>query len=434
MSTCAKCGGSLSNPFDFSNISGDTCQCNTGGLVLEGETLPNQTCCVVSVNGKTGVVVLNIDDIDLLGNQFFTNALVWASLSASTPIVFDNLSGLIYHADSGVVAGTYGSSSEIPIITVNSTGHVTNMQTTPIKVNYAYGDNLEALGELIGEGFAARTGVDTWALRTLTGTGGRITITNGDGIAGDPIFDLIATAVTPGTYGGVLSWPEIAIDAYGRITSATTRALPAPTIPAHTHALGDLSNVDPTANAPTTGDALVWDGSEWVPSSSAINFSTSAIVCEAALLVATSSNDIDAVELGQPINKIYRLADTNDRYKVSISAIFYILESDLTGFPGSNVVDLFIGTVPAGYEPMHPIYFDGPTYFTPTKAGLENFDGTVAFAGTQSMYTITYLIDTDGKVYLTIRGNSDYSCPTLTAVNNVILPLNCEYLTKLIVP
>lgn len=429
MSSCAKCGGSLANPFDFSNIQSTTCQCNTGGLVLEGDTLPNQNCCVVSVNEKTGKVVITIDDIDLLDKVFFTNALAVAAFTPTAPIGLDG-SGNLTHDDSIVTPGTYGSDTEIPVFTVDAKGHVTGV-TNIAMATPAIGDDLTAIEALTGVGLLIRTAANTWALRAIQGSS-RVRVTDGDGVAGPPTVDLEDSGVISGTYGGNTSWPILTIDQFGRITSATTGTIPAVVIPAHTHALEDLSNVSSTS--PSTGDALVWDGSEWVPSSSAINLSTSAVVCESFLLQATSSNDIDTVISGLPINNIYRLADTANRYEVSINAIFYVTEASLTGFPGTDISDLFIGTVPSGYEPMHPTYVSGPLDFNPVTAGLRNEADTVAFAGTQFLYALTFLIDTDGKIYLSVRGNSDYSCPTLTAVNNVILPLNCTYLTKRIVP
>ncbi len=431
MSACAKCGGSLSNPFDFSSVESTTCQCNTGGLVLSSEALPNQNCCVVSVNDKVGKVVLNIDDIDLLGNAFFTEALAVAAFTPTAPIGLDG-DGNLTHEDSIVTPGTYGSDTEVPVITVDAKGHVTGI-TNVAMATPAIGDDLTAIEAVTGTGYLVRTAANTWILRTI-GSSPTIIVNDGDGVSTPTTMELTEPGVIAGDYGSAVSWPVFTVDTYGRIVTATSIPMPPATIPAHTHSLGDLTNVDPTADTPTLGDALVWDGSSWVPSSSAINFNTSAVVCESILLEATSSNDIDSVVLGLPINNIYRLVDTANRYKISINAIFYILESNLAGFPGSPVADLFIGTVPSGYEPMHPIYVPGSIDLNPVTAGLRNAANTVAFAGTQFLYALTYLIDTDGKIYLSIRGNSDYSCPTLTAVNNVILPLNCEYLTKRIVP
>lgn len=55
--------------------------------------------------------------------------------------------------------------------------------------------NLTALLALSGTGFPTRTDVNTWAQRTITGTANEITVTNGAGIAANPILSL-PTAMT----------------------------------------------------------------------------------------------------------------------------------------------------------------------------------------------------------------------------------------------
>ncbi len=51
-------------------------------------------------------------------------------------------------------------------------------------------DDLTAIEALSGTGLAARTGSNTWALRTLTGPAAGITVTNGDGASGNPTLAL----------------------------------------------------------------------------------------------------------------------------------------------------------------------------------------------------------------------------------------------------
>jgi len=68
-------------------------------------------------------------------------------------------------------------------------------------------DDLEAVEALSGTGLATRTAADTWALRTLTGTTDRITVTNGDGVSGNPtinfadegVQDVMAATLVAGT-------------------------------------------------------------------------------------------------------------------------------------------------------------------------------------------------------------------------------------------
>ena len=78
-----------------------------------------------------------------------------------------------------------------------------------------------SLANVSGAGIAAFPNNGTITPRILTGTAGDISVTNGDGASGDPVFDLVNTAVTPGTYGSTTQIPVITVDAKGRITSAS---------------------------------------------------------------------------------------------------------------------------------------------------------------------------------------------------------------------
>jgi len=56
-------------------------------------------------------------------------------------------------------------------------------------------NDLAALEALAGTGFAVRTATDTWAQRTITGTAGQITVTNGNGVSGNPTLALDTAAL-----------------------------------------------------------------------------------------------------------------------------------------------------------------------------------------------------------------------------------------------
>lgn len=64
---------------------------------------------------------------------------------------------------------------------------------------FALANDLAALEGLGSTGIAARTAADTWAQRTITGTANKVTVTNGDGVAGNPTLTLPddVTLVTP---------------------------------------------------------------------------------------------------------------------------------------------------------------------------------------------------------------------------------------------
>lgn len=74
-------------------------------------------------------------------------------------------------------------------------------------------NDLQALEGLGSTGIAVRTAADTWAQRSIAGTAGRIGITNGNGVVGDPTIDLLTTGVTANTY------TKVTVDVYGRVTT-----------------------------------------------------------------------------------------------------------------------------------------------------------------------------------------------------------------------
>lgn len=110
-------------------------------------------------------------------------------------------------------------------ITITATGTVT--------------PDLTAIEALASQGIAVRTATNTWALRNLQGTANRTTITNGDGVLGDPTVDVSAayvgqaTITTVGTIatgtwaasfpnsGAVLSTGEMGV----RVAPNTSRSL-----------------------------------------------------------------------------------------------------------------------------------------------------------------------------------------------------------------
>lgn len=82
--------------------------------------------------------------------------------------------------------------------------------------------DLTALAALAGTGIAVRIGADSWAQRSLAGTTGRINVTNGDGVGGNPTFDLATVAVGSAVTGG---YTKFTVDGYGRVTNAGQAAL-----------------------------------------------------------------------------------------------------------------------------------------------------------------------------------------------------------------
>ena len=144
----------------------------------------------------------------------------------------------LYIDATGVTAGTYGSSTLVPILTINAQGQVTSASTTAFSVAFAditskpttlagYGivdaqpldNNLTALAGVGVTGLLVRIDGTTAFARTITGGTG-IDVTNGDGVSGNPSIALDNTGVTPGTFGSSTESVVITIDAQGRITTS----------------------------------------------------------------------------------------------------------------------------------------------------------------------------------------------------------------------
>ena len=107
-----------------------------------------------------------------------------------------NTSG-VHIADVGT-AGTYGSGSQVPVITTNSRGQVTSVVPTDITI-------------------AAATSLTADYVETVAGTSGQIVVTGGTGNKSTATVNLVATGVTSGTYGNSTTIPQITVDSYGRI-------------------------------------------------------------------------------------------------------------------------------------------------------------------------------------------------------------------------
>lgn len=74
-------------------------------------------------------------------------------------------------------------------------------------------------------GLAARTASGTWAARTLTGTTGQITVTNGDGVSGNPTLSLPSTITQATTFNNSSGLTVGATNTVGILTVSDTRTI-----------------------------------------------------------------------------------------------------------------------------------------------------------------------------------------------------------------
>lgn len=138
------------------------------------------------------------------------NAFVLAvesTLGTSFQPLDADLSAYAALATTGLVARTGAGTVATRTLTGPAAGiTVTNGDGVAGNPTLALANDLAALEGLGSTGLAARTAADTWAQRTITGTANKITVTNGDGVAGNPTLTIpdAVTLVTP-TVTGLLT-------------------------------------------------------------------------------------------------------------------------------------------------------------------------------------------------------------------------------------
>ena len=236
---------------------------NTKGMMLYRDT----TSWVALTSGTNGQV---------LTAQGTTAAPIWSTLSVP--------SGQI--APTGVVAGTYGSASQVPQFTVLASGQVSSVTNTSIAINAAAvsglapsatTDTTNASNISSGQLAAARysttlsaaidsafgnsqgdflyRGASGWSVLSpgtagqllqtqgvganptwfSAGAGSVVQVNTGTGLTGGPItstgtISIANTGVTAASYGTSSSVPAITVNAQGQITSASNTTIDAVTL------------------------------------------------------------------------------------------------------------------------------------------------------------------------------------------------------------
>lgn len=115
-------------------------------------------------------------------------------LQNTDPTVLANWVEILQPAGAG--GGVTSVSATAPAAGFTITGSPITTTGTFI---FTLANDLAAVENLATTGIATRTAADTWATRTITGTTNTITVTNGNGVAGNPTLTIAANPVLPGT-------------------------------------------------------------------------------------------------------------------------------------------------------------------------------------------------------------------------------------------
>lgn len=129
-----------------------------------------------------------------------------------TLVLANDLAALEGLGSTGLAARTATDAWAERTLTAPAAGlTITNPAGIAGNPTFALANDLAAVEGLASTGLAARTATDTWAQRTLTGTAAEITVTNGDGVSGNPTISIPAAVTFTGktVTGGTFSGPSI---------------------------------------------------------------------------------------------------------------------------------------------------------------------------------------------------------------------------------
>ena len=205
---------------------------------------------VLSVNGQTGVVSLLTTDISEGTNKYYTDARFDTRLATKTT---DNLTeGTTNKYFSNTLArGAFSAGTGITITTGTIASTITQYTDALAKsasvVNSMAGTQTDQAPSVssVKSYYTAGTGISL-SSGTITSTITQYT--------DEQAQDQAASLFTSGTHTGI-SYNYV--DGSNRIDSTVSLA---------SFSIDALSDVDTTTSAPSSGQALAWDGSKWAPS------------------------------------------------------------------------------------------------------------------------------------------------------------------------
>lgn len=137
-----------------------------------------------------------------------------------TLVLANDLAALEGLTSNGLIARTADGAAATRALTAPAAGiTVTHGDGVSGNPTLALANDLAALEGLSTTGLIARTADGVATTRTLTGTSGRVTVTDGNGVSNNPTVDLATSGVTSGTY------TKITVDSYGRATTGAQASL-----------------------------------------------------------------------------------------------------------------------------------------------------------------------------------------------------------------
>ena len=218
-------------------------------------------------------------------------------------------------SNTGVSAGSVGSSTAIPVLAINAQGQITSASTASISTDLTLVDDAST---------AATISLATDTLKISGGTG------TTSAISGDTLtINLDNTAVSAGSFGSSTAIPVLAIDAQGRITGASTASVST-----------DLTIIDDSSTSATISlgsDTLKFAGGAGVTTSisgDVVTFASSATAAYIDFIYTATSGQTTFTGSDDNSNT---LAYTAANLDVFLNGVL-LDDSDYTASNGTSIV------------------------------------------------------------------------------------------------
>lgn len=234
---------------DVTDVTATAAEVNTlhgfTGNTANLNILSGTTASASDLNSITGYAAQSVTPTEFgyLAGATPVTSSVQGQLNNKQPLNtgLTNWASLINGAGTGIVVQTAPNTfAEVTLTSTNSDLTLTNGNGVAGNPTFGFTGNTAGLAALATTGFVVRTGSGTFSTDSIiTGSSTRITVTNGDGVAASPTIDL--ATVTQGSTGSFL---KFAVDVYGRVSSNT------PVV------IGDLTGILGTYYLPEAGGSM----------------------------------------------------------------------------------------------------------------------------------------------------------------------------------